>query len=87
VARRSLRKGVVVRLTVKAPVHVVVTLRGPGSARRLRRMTLPAGTRKLTLRPGAARSAGKARTLTVVVTATGSDGGRVTLRRTIRISG
>jgi hypothetical protein len=82
VTRRRLRHGLALQLTAKGRLRVVVTLRGPGQTRIVRRITLKAGSRKLMLRP---RAAGHGRKLTVVVTATSSDGGRVTLRRTIRV--
>jgi hypothetical protein len=84
VTRKALGKGVIVSLTAKGPVHVVVTLRGPGRRTIRTRATLRAGIRQLRLRPQSTRSG---RTLTLVVTATAPGTTGVTLRKTIRIRG
>jgi hypothetical protein len=85
ITRRQLDHGLAVRLTPTTRVRVVMTLNGPGSIHTQRRLTLAAGSRKLTIRPRTIRGARAGRKLTLVVTATAPDGRRTTVRRTIHI--
>jgi len=86
--RGKRRRGTAVRGVFHDPVRVtsalVVTLRGPGFRRVVRKATFSAGDRKLHLRPRVSKHAVGHR-LTLAVTATSADGTRVTFSRKILV--
>jgi hypothetical protein len=87
VTRHRLRKGLAVRLTTKAPLQVVVKLRGPGRTHMRRTVTLKTGTKKLMLRPRSGKGSIRGKKLVLNVKATSSDGTHINKHRTIRVHG